>query len=112
MAGGLRITDPAADLAVAGALVSANEGIAIAGSTALFGEVSLSGALRPVAQVDPRLREARKLGFDTVYVPSQKKIRTDSGLVIREVLELGEFVNEILAARPTMSRPPDAQSGD
>ena len=112
VAGGLRITDPAADLAVAGALVSANEGIAISGSTALFGEVSLSGALRPVAQIDPRLREARKLGFDTVLAPSQKKTRTDSGLVIREMLELGEFVNEILAARPSTSRPPDVRSGD
>ena len=111
VAGGLKITDPAVDLAAAGALVAANQGIAIPQTTALFGEISLSGALRPVAHFEPRLREARKLGFETVFAPPHKKIRSDSGLAVREMLEIGEFVNEVLATRSS-GQPPDVQPGD
>ncbi|MEO1092371.1 MAG: DNA repair protein RadA [Pseudomonadota bacterium] len=67
--GGLRIAEPAADLAVATALLSSVAGRAIPRSTVVFGEVGLGGELRPVAQTDLRLREAAKLGFERSWRP-------------------------------------------
>jgi DNA repair protein RadA/Sms len=63
VAGGYRITEPAADLAVAAALVSSLAGLALPHDCVYFGEISLSGAVRPVAQTPLRLKEAEKLGF-------------------------------------------------
>ena len=63
VAGGLRLAEPAADLAVAAALVSSRAGVATPRESVYFGEVSLSGAIRPVAQAATRLREAERLGF-------------------------------------------------
>ena len=63
VAGGYRITEPAADLAVASALVSSLAGLALPADCVYFGEVSLSGAVRPVAHTAQRLKEAEKLGF-------------------------------------------------
>ncbi|MGC6511698.1 MAG: DNA repair protein RadA [Parvibaculales bacterium] len=65
VAGGLRIHEPAADLAVAAALMSSLTNTALPNETVVFGEISLSGAVRPVAQTTARLKEASKLGFST-----------------------------------------------
>ncbi len=73
VAGGLRISEPAADLAVAGALISSLKGDALPDSTVLFGEISLAGEIRPVGQTDARLREAAKLGFKRALLPKQSK---------------------------------------
>ncbi len=70
VAGGLRISEPAADLAVAAALLSAISGIALPSNCVYFGEVGLSGAIRPVAQMTARLREAEKLGFEAAVIPA------------------------------------------
>jgi len=70
VAGGLRIAEPAADLAVAAALVSSRLGVALPTDTVYFGEVSLSGAVRPVAHAAARLKEAHKLGFGRAVLPS------------------------------------------
>ena len=70
VAGGLRISEPAADLAVAAALVSAREDIPLPRDAVFFGEISLSGALRPAPQAEARLREAAKLGFTAAYAPA------------------------------------------
>ena len=70
VAGGLRIMEPAADLAVAGALMSAISTIAIPQDAVLFGEISLAGEVRPVSQADARLKEAAKLGFSKAWMPS------------------------------------------
>src|SRR5690606_39141045 len=69
VAGGYRLTDPAADLAVAAALVSALADKPLPLRGIWFGEVSLSGEIRPVAHSGLRLREAAKLGFDVGYGP-------------------------------------------
>ena len=63
VAGGLRISEPAADVAVAAALFSAHSGIALGRDSVYFGEASLSGAIRPVSHAAMRLKEAQKLGF-------------------------------------------------
>jgi DNA repair protein RadA/Sms len=94
IAGGLRITEPAADLAVAAALVSARQDIATPRDTVIFGEVSLSGALRPIAQAEARLREAAKLGFRAAYAPARLAMAAEPPLEILPVAELGAFIEK------------------
>lgn len=69
VAGGLRIAEPAADVAVAAALVSSYTGVPVEPNSVIFGEISLSGEIRAVSQADARLKEATKLGFTNAIVP-------------------------------------------
>jgi len=93
VAGGLRISEPAADLAVAAALVSARQDIPLPRDAVVVGEISLSGALRPVAHAEARLREAAKLGFAAAYVPSRPAAVPD-GLAIHPVADLASFMEK------------------
>jgi DNA repair protein RadA/Sms len=70
VAGGLRITEPAADLAAAAALLSSISNLALGPHDVYFGEISLSGAVRPAAHMMSRLKEARKLGFKRAVMPA------------------------------------------
>ncbi|WP_165220768.1 DNA repair protein RadA [Affinirhizobium pseudoryzae] len=70
VAGGYRITEPAADVAVAAALVSSLANVPLPSERVYFGEVSLSGAVRPVSQTAQRLKEAEKLGFSSAMLPA------------------------------------------
>ena len=70
VAGGLRITEPAADLAVAAALASSAAGRALDHGAVIFGEVGLAGEVRPVSQGAARLKEAAKLGFTHALAPA------------------------------------------
>ncbi|MCB1532826.1 MAG: DNA repair protein RadA [Alphaproteobacteria bacterium] len=72
IAGGIRIHEPAADLAVAAALISALSGNPLPAETVFFGEIGLAGEIRQVAQPDLRLKEAAKLGFGEGVVPALK----------------------------------------
>jgi DNA repair protein RadA/Sms len=99
VAGGLRITEPAADLAVAAALVSAREDAALPAEAVIFGEISLSGALRPVAQTENRLKEAAKLGFTTAITPHQTKKVAAAGQTQRQARDLAGFVEDLFGAR-------------
>jgi DNA repair protein RadA/Sms len=73
VAGGLRIGEPAADLAVAAALVSSATDMPVAADMVVFGEIGLSGEVRAVAQADARLKEAAKLGFAQALVPAMRR---------------------------------------
>jgi DNA repair protein RadA/Sms len=73
IAGGIRISEPAADLAVAAALISSQTNIPVQGNTVFFGEVGLSGEIRTVSQPDLRIKEAAKLGFDSAFIPAPPK---------------------------------------
>src|SRR5438477_2625752 len=75
IAGGLRIVEPAADLAVAAALVSALTGTPVPADTVVFGELGLSGRVRPVGHTEARLKDAAKLGFTEAWVPSRPAVR-------------------------------------
>ena len=99
VAGGMRITEPAADLAVAAALISARYDTPLPDDTIIFGEISLSAALRPVAQTDGRLKEAQKLGFHNVVAPISKKSRKMTGIKILEMSDLKKFVDELFGSR-------------
>ena len=84
VAGGLRIQEPAADLAAAAALVSSLVNAPLPTDAVYFGEISLSGAVRPVAQTSARLKEAAKLGFGRAVLPEigarrgRRRCRPDS----------------------------------
>lgn len=70
IAGGLKVTDPALDLAVVVSVMSSNFDISIPRQVAFAGEVGLSGEIRTVTRIDQRVAEAAKLGFETIYIPS------------------------------------------
>ncbi|GHA53832.1 DNA repair protein RadA [Amylibacter ulvae] len=92
IAGGLRISEPAADLAVAAALISARQDRALPKDTVVFGEISLSGALRPISQAENRLKEATKLGFSNAYAPSRMKLASESGMNVQKIEDIAQFV--------------------
>ena len=96
VAGGLRVQDPAADLAVAAALVSALTETPIAQGTVAFGEIALSGEVRAVGHAGLRLKEAAKLGFDAALVP---KGSSGAGLRVSEYATLGALVDTLAKRR-------------
>ncbi|MEM9911486.1 MAG: DNA repair protein RadA [Pseudomonadota bacterium] len=98
VAGGIRISEPAADLAVAAALLSAREDHALPAECVLFGEISLSGALRPVSQTENRLKEAAKLGFSSAILPSGGKAGRAAGLSLNPMDDLTALVGEVFGA--------------
>src|SRR6202051_909666 len=99
VAGGLRIQEPAADLAAAAALVSSLVNAPLPTDAVYFGEISLSGAVRPVAQTSARLKEAAKLGFGRAVLPESARgeVGGDSGLVLDTVGGLTSLVADIAA---------------
>lgn len=72
VAGGIRISEPAADLAVAAALLSALQNSPLPKDSVMFGEIGLSGEIRGVSRTDLRLKEAEKLGFRAAFIPAGK----------------------------------------
>ncbi|MEE2774806.1 MAG: DNA repair protein RadA [Pseudomonadota bacterium] len=94
VAGGMKISEPAADLAVAAALMSAVEEIELAVDTIVFGELSLSGAIRQVTQTDSRLKEAKKLGFSSIVLPSGSKFVSSEGMKVIECKTISEFLEK------------------
>jgi DNA repair protein RadA/Sms len=98
VAGGLRIAEPAADLAVAAALVSSLVNVALPADAVYFGEVSLSGVVRPVAQSAARLKEAQKLGFKRAVVPDTARADIgDTELAVTAISSLTTLVADISA---------------
>jgi DNA repair protein RadA/Sms len=77
VAGGVRLAEPAVDLAVACAVASAERRVPVASRTAVFGEIGLAGEVRGVPLAELRLAEAAKLGFQTVVLPRQNRARAD-----------------------------------
>lgn len=98
VAGGLKIGEPAADLAAAAALVSSLANVALPTSSIYFGEVALSGAVRPVGHVGARLNEAEKLGFTSATVPAKRDGESArTGLSLDRVAKLDELTAGIIA---------------
>ena len=94
IAGGYRVQDPAADLAVAAALVSALSERPVPADAVAFGEIALSGEVRPVAHGALRCREAAKLGFARALAPSSQP--DAGGLKVAGFRNLGAFVEHVL----------------
>jgi DNA repair protein RadA/Sms len=101
VAGGLRIQEPAADLAAAAALVSSLSGAPLPPDTVYFGEVGLSGAIRPVAQAPARLKEATKLGFSSAVAPATRGEKGERPpLGVASIEHITDLVAGIAASRP------------
>ena len=102
VAGGLKISEPAADLAVAAALVSSVTASPLPPETVVFGEVGLSGEVRAVSQTEARLKEAEKLGFSRAIIPkarvrkgkpgSKRNDSADTALTIIEIDHLADLI--------------------
>jgi DNA repair protein RadA/Sms len=98
VAGGLRIQEPAADVAAAAALVSSLAHAPLPADAVYFGEVSLSGAVRPVPQTAARLREAQKLGFARAIVPEAARGEAPEGFALSPIGMLADLVADIARA--------------
>ena len=91
IAGGIRVNDPAIDLAVLAAVLSSNMDIALDEQICITGEVGLAGEIRPVNRIDQRIREAEKLGFKTIIVPKGQKYNTHNLKI--KVVEISRVVD-------------------
>ena len=91
IAGGIRVNDPAIDMAVLAAVLSSNMDIALEEQTCITGEVGLAGEIRPVNRIDQRIREAEKLGFKTIVVPKGQKYNTQNLKI--NVVEISRVVD-------------------
>ncbi|NKB58936.1 MAG: DNA repair protein RadA [Alphaproteobacteria bacterium] len=103
VAGGLRISEPAADLAVAAALTSALSGLPLPGEMVVFGEIGLSGEIRAVSQMAARLKEAGKLGFTKALTPNWRGKPSSEGLDVRACASVGDLFG--LFPEPGASKP-------
>ena len=98
IAGGLRVTDPALDLSVIAAVLSSNVDTPIDSSTAMAGEVGLSGEIRPVSRIEQRIAEAQRLGFSRILIPqhnAQSLSPTSNKIEIVPVRRVAEAVREL-----------------
>lgn len=90
IAGGLKVNDPALDLAVICAILSSNVDIAIPKGVCLTGEVGLSGEIRPTTRIEQRISEANKLGFKTIFVPKNNLKGIDTSRFKIKVIEVSK----------------------
>jgi DNA repair protein RadA/Sms len=110
VAGGLRIVEPAADLAVAAALVSALTETPVPADTVVFGEIALSGDVRPVGHTEARLKEAAKLGFGEAWMPrrpsnaASRPRGAEAGLATVAIGHLSELVTRLSRQRAPSDR--------
>ncbi|WP_082949850.1 DNA repair protein RadA [Mycobacterium sp. ACS4331] len=103
--GGMRLTDPSSDLAVALAIASAFADLCLPSSAVVIGEVGLAGDLRRVTGIDRRLTEAARLGFTTALVPAGVKA-TPPGMRVIEVATIGAALQELLSIATNPRRKP------
>jgi len=97
VAGGLKVNEPAADLAVAAALISSLTGSPLPADAVYFGEISLAGGVRPVVHAPLRLREAQKLGFKSAVTGKLGPGDKANGLTVAEYSELAALIGKIAA---------------
>ena len=97
IAGGIRVNDPAIDLAVLAAVLSSNMDIAIEEGICLTGEVGLAGELRPVNRIEQRIMEAQKLGFKKIIIPEGQKFSLNNPKIeIIPVRKVSEAFRELI----------------
>ena len=85
------MNDPACDLAVVCAILSSNFDLTISSKAAFAAEVGLSGEIRPVSQVEQRIAEAERLGFETIYISSFNQIQAGSRFKRIRVVEVADI---------------------
>ena len=98
MAGGIRVDDPATDLAVACAILSSSEDVGIPTNACFAAEIGLSGEVRPVSRLDQRIAEAEKLGFEKIYVSGYTASpisKSNKGIEIIYTKKIGDVFNHL-----------------
>jgi len=94
--GGLRVDDPALDLAVAAAILSSDQDLPLPPLACFAGEVGLTGEIRPVSRVEQRIREAEKLGFEAIYISKYNKVKAGQyAIKVIEVAKFDELLNQL-----------------
>ena len=94
--GGIKTDDPALDLAVIASILSSNEDIAISEHYCFAGEIGLSGEIRPVAQVEQRITEAEKLGYEKIFISNLNKLpKKKFGIKVEEISKIEDFVESL-----------------
>jgi len=90
--GGIKTDDPALDLAVIASVLSSNDDIAVSEKFCFAGEIGLSGEIRPVPQIEQRITEAEKLGYEKIFISNLNKIpKRKFGIQIEEVSKIEDF---------------------
>lgn len=99
IAGGLKITDPACDMAIIAAILSSNFDASLPSNIAFAGEIGLSGEIRPVSQIEKRISEAEKLGMERIIISGYNKIEgtllKKGRIRIVQVSTIAQLVKEI-----------------
>jgi len=96
IAGGLKVTDPALDMAILGSILSSNLDIPIDNATCFAGEAGLSGEIRPVARIEQRIREADRMGFVKIFVSKYNKNIAIENVKI-QIVTVGKIENLVRA---------------
>jgi DNA repair protein RadA/Sms len=104
VAGGLRIMEPAADLAAAAALVSSLTGASLPRDAVYFGEIGLSGSVRPVAHAGLRLKEAAKLGFAKAFAPPSPRADGEGAKMAAQPIETVATLVAMIASNAVETR--------
>jgi len=94
IAGGLRVEDPAIDLAVIAAIISSQQDIALPANITFAGEVGLSGEIRAVNRIEQRIQESEKLGFEQIFISKYNSKGLDVkkyGILVRPVAQLEDI---------------------
>jgi DNA repair protein RadA/Sms len=94
IAGGIKVNDPAIDLAIMSSVLSSNLDIPIGREICFAGETGLSGEIRPVSRIEQRIREASKMGFTKIYISRYHRSLSLNGAKI-EVIQVGKIENLI-----------------
>ena len=110
VAGGLRVAEPAADLAAAAALVSSLTGATLPHDAVYFGEIALSGSVRAVAHTGLRLKEAAKLGFTGAFAPPAPRAETDRAALLQTPIASVASLVALIAAAAVEARVQNSSS--
>ncbi|MDD3594654.1 MAG: DNA repair protein RadA [Candidatus Gastranaerophilales bacterium] len=103
--GGIEINEPAADLGVAMAIASCARNVCIDPETVIIGELSLSGEIRPVNQIEPRIKEAAKLGFKKAIIPKYtNELKTEKNISVIQVSKITEAITASLSKANALSK--------
>ena len=98
IAGGLKVSDPAIDLAVVSSVLSSNLDAPVGQHTAFAGEVGLSGEIRPVARVEQRILEASRMGFERIVISGyHRNIKEQTGIKVLSVYKIEGLVKLLFA---------------
>lgn len=90
IAGGLKVNDPALDMAVISAILSSNVDMTIPRTVCMTGEVGLSGEIRPVTRIEQRIMEAEKLGLETIIIPKNNLKGVDTSKLKISIMEVSK----------------------